>query len=74
MVWTLTLALYLFQDDSPVAPPAAANGSARPGRRRLIRFGYALAEDGRHAVKFSLPARPALRAARRTQMSLFVRL
>src|SRR3984957_4475405 len=28
MFWTLTLALYLFQDDSPVAPPAASNGSA----------------------------------------------
>jgi biopolymer transport protein TolQ len=28
MVWTLTLALYLLQDDSPVAPPAASNGSA----------------------------------------------
>src|ERR1700678_3307897 len=28
MVWTLPLALYLFQDDSPVVPPAAAGGSA----------------------------------------------
>jgi len=28
MTWTLTLALYLFQDDSPVAPPTASNSSA----------------------------------------------
>jgi biopolymer transport protein TolQ len=28
MVWTFALALYLFQDESPVAPPTAAGGSA----------------------------------------------